>query len=87
MNLDLNSYASKKSYVHALLNVSLISANASQLSTVLKLGSSFDFYTLLVVLITSSIIIQVSEKKRVFKKCLNYFFFKIRLLSVEFVCT
>ena len=52
-------YATKKTIAHGMLDVALLTANASQLKYLLQLGSEHEFYHLLMVLLTLSILLQV----------------------------
>ncbi|XP_060528964.1 uncharacterized protein LOC132703596 isoform X5 [Cylas formicarius] len=56
--LDVNKYATKKTIAQGLLDVALLTANASQLKYVLQVGEKHEFYTLMLTLITISIILQ-----------------------------
>ncbi|CAG4947796.1 unnamed protein product [Colias eurytheme] len=58
--IDANRYATKKTVAQGLLDIALLTSNASQLKYILQVGSKHEFYTLLVTLITISIILQVS---------------------------
>ncbi|XP_033607959.1 ninjurin-1 isoform X3 [Cryptotermes secundus] len=58
--LDANSYATKKTIAQGMLDIALLTANASQLKYVLQLGHQHEFYTLMVWLISISIVLQVS---------------------------
>ncbi|XP_060528973.1 ninjurin-2-like isoform X6 [Cylas formicarius] len=58
--LDVNKYATKKTIAQGLLDVALLTANASQLKYVLQVGEKHEFYTLMLTLITISIILQVT---------------------------
>ena len=58
--MDVNRYATKKTIAQGMLDVALLTANASQLKYVLQLGDSHPFYTLMLTLIIISIIFQVS---------------------------
>ncbi|GBP68608.1 Ninjurin-1 [Eumeta japonica] len=58
--LDANRYATKKTVAQGMLDIALLTSNASQLKYVLQVGNRHDFYTVLVVLISISIILQVS---------------------------
>jgi hypothetical protein len=55
----VNKYATKKTIAQGMLDIALLTANASQLKYVLSVGSSHQFYTLLVTLISVSIGLQV----------------------------
>jgi len=57
--LDPNRYATKKTIAQGMLDVALLTANASQLRYVLQVGDRHEFYTLMVALISISIILQV----------------------------
>ncbi|XP_022116791.1 ninjurin-1 isoform X2 [Pieris napi] len=57
--LDANRYATKKTVAQGLLDIALLTSNASQLKYILQVGSKHEFYTLLITLITISIILQV----------------------------
>ncbi|XP_037088539.1 ninjurin-2-like isoform X2 [Pollicipes pollicipes] len=56
--LDANRYATKKTIAQGMLDVALLTANASQLRYVLQVGEQHEFYTLMVTLISVSIILQ-----------------------------
>ena len=59
--MDVNRYATKKTIAQGMLDVALLTANASQLKYVLQLGyDNHPFYTLMLTLIIISIIFQVS---------------------------
>ncbi|XP_047455927.1 ninjurin-1 isoform X2 [Mugil cephalus] len=57
--INLNHYATKKSAAQSMLDVALLMANASQLKTVLYVGSQYRFYIPLIVLLSLSITLQV----------------------------
>lgn len=57
--LNVNGYASKKSLAQGMLDLALLAANAAQLKFVLAAGESHPFYQLLLVLIVTSICLQV----------------------------
>ncbi|XP_050352310.1 ninjurin-2 isoform X3 [Nymphalis io] len=57
--LDANRYATKKTVAQGMLDIALLTSNASQLKYVLQVGSKHEFYMLLVVLISISIVLQV----------------------------
>ncbi|XP_069685563.1 ninjurin-2-like isoform X3 [Periplaneta americana] len=57
--LDANSYATKKTIAQGMLDIALLTANASQLKYVLQVGHQHEFYTLMVWLISISIVLQV----------------------------
>ncbi|KAF5278794.1 hypothetical protein FQA39_LY18352 [Lamprigera yunnana] len=58
--LDPNRYATKKTIAQGLLDVALLTANASQLKYVLQVGKQHEFYTLMLSLIIVSIVLQVT---------------------------
>ncbi|XP_037962318.2 ninjurin-1 isoform X2 [Plutella xylostella] len=58
--LDANRYATKKTVAQGMLDIALLTSNASQLKYVLQVGPRHEFYTLLVVLISISIVLQAS---------------------------
>jgi hypothetical protein len=59
--LDANSYATKKTIAQGMLDIALLTANASQLKYVLQVGHQHEFYTLMLWLISISIILQVCD--------------------------
>ncbi|OWR51121.1 putative Ninjurin-2 [Danaus plexippus plexippus] len=58
--LDANRYATKKTVAQGMLDIALLTSNASQLKYVLQVGPRHEFYMLLVVLISISIVLQVA---------------------------
>ncbi|XP_065166761.1 ninjurin-2-like isoform X4 [Atheta coriaria] len=58
-SLDANKYATKKTIAQGLLDVALLTANASQLKYILQVGEKHEFYTLMLTLIIVSIVLQV----------------------------
>ncbi|XP_049777901.1 ninjurin-1-like isoform X2 [Schistocerca cancellata] len=56
--LDANRYATKKTIAQGMLDIALLTANASQLKYVLQAGSKHEFYSLMVGLISTSIVLQ-----------------------------
>lgn len=64
--LDANSYATKKTIAQGLLDVALLTANASQLKYILQVGEQHDFYSLMLGLIITSIILQVINNNKLF---------------------
>ncbi|KYB26754.1 Ninjurin-1-like Protein [Tribolium castaneum] len=58
-SLDANKYATKKTIAQGLLDVALLTANASQLKYVLQVGEKHEFYVLMLTLISISIVLQV----------------------------
>lgn len=57
--LNLNDYATRKTIAQGMLDLALLTANAAQLKRILTIGYAHRFYTLLLVLITISICLQV----------------------------
>ncbi|XP_052743763.1 ninjurin-1 isoform X2 [Bicyclus anynana] len=57
--LDANRYATKKTVAQGMLDIALLTSNASQLKYVLQVGPKHEFYMLLLVLISVSIILQL----------------------------
>jgi len=57
--MDHNRYATKKTIAQGMLDVALLTANASQLRYVLQVGEQHDFFTLMVTLISLSIALQI----------------------------
>jgi adenine-specific DNA methylase len=65
--LDANRYATKKTIAQGMLDVALLTANASQLKYVLQVGEEqHPFYHLMLALIILSIILQVFINSFVF---------------------
>ncbi|XP_041984780.1 uncharacterized protein LOC121737235 [Aricia agestis] len=58
--LDANRYATKKTVAQGMLDIALLTSNASQLKYVLQVGQKHEFYYMLLVLISLSIILQVA---------------------------
>ncbi|KAI5754194.1 hypothetical protein M8J77_006663 [Diaphorina citri] len=57
--IDVNRYATKKTIAQGMLDIALLTANASQLKYILQVGEKHEFYTLMLVLISTSIVLQV----------------------------
>lgn len=57
--MDANRYATKKTIAQGMLDIALLTANASQLKYILQVGELHEFYTLMLILISISIIMQV----------------------------
>ncbi|XP_071039959.1 ninjurin-2 isoform X4 [Parasteatoda tepidariorum] len=57
--LDANVYATKKTIAQGLLDVALLTANASQLKYLLQAGKEHEFYYVMMTLISLSIILQM----------------------------
>lgn len=58
--MDANRYATKKTIAQGMLDIALLTANASQLKYILQVGQRHEFYTLMLILISISIIMQVN---------------------------
>lgn len=57
--LDANRYATKKTIAQGMLDIALLTANASQLKYILQVGPRHEFYSLMLGLISTSMILQV----------------------------
>ncbi|XP_027853024.1 ninjurin-1-like isoform X1 [Aphis gossypii] len=57
--LDVNRYATKKTIAQGMLDIALLTANANQLKYILQVGEKHEFYKPLLVLIATSIFLQV----------------------------
>lgn len=57
--LDPNRYATKKTIAQGMLDIALLTANASQLKYVLQVGDKHEFYSLMLGLIVTSLVLQV----------------------------
>ncbi|XP_063986813.1 ninjurin-1 isoform X2 [Diachasmimorpha longicaudata] len=58
-SLDANRYATKKTIAQGMLDIALLTANASQLKYILQVGKQHEFYTLMLTLICMSIGLQI----------------------------
>lgn len=58
--MDANRYATKKSLAQGMLDIALLTANASQLRYTLQVGPKHEFYVMMLTMISVSIIMQVS---------------------------
>ncbi|XP_055948700.1 ninjurin-2-like isoform X3 [Argiope bruennichi] len=58
-SLDANVYATKKTIAQGLLDVALLTANASQLKYLIQAGKEHEFYYVMMTLISLSIILQM----------------------------
>lgn len=67
--MDANRYATKKTIAQGMLDIALLTANASQLKYILQVGHQHEFYTLMLILISISIVMQVN-----FETIHNHFF-------------
>ncbi|XP_073847811.1 ninjurin C isoform X1 [Musca autumnalis] len=59
-SMDANRYATKKTIAQGMLDIALLTANASQLKYILQVGEQHQFYKLMLVLISLSIILQIA---------------------------
>ncbi|XP_050540960.1 ninjurin-2-like isoform X2 [Daktulosphaira vitifoliae] len=57
--LDVNRYATKKTIAQGMLDIALLTANANQLKYIIQVGDKHEFYRPLLVLIATSILLQV----------------------------
>jgi hypothetical protein len=60
-DFGVNKYATKKTITQGLLDIALLTANASQLKFVLEVGQSHPYYVLLLTFLAVSITLQVSH--------------------------
>ncbi|XP_055537616.1 ninjurin-2-like [Wyeomyia smithii] len=60
-NFNINDYATRKSFVQGLLDLALLTANAVQLKFILTVELDHPFYTLLLILILTSIALQILQ--------------------------
>uniref|UniRef100_A0A182JKU3 Ninjurin-2 n=1 Tax=Anopheles atroparvus TaxID=41427 RepID=A0A182JKU3_ANOAO len=58
-SMDANRYATKKTIAQGMLDIALLTANASQLKYILQVGDKHEFYGLMLTLISISIILQM----------------------------
>ncbi|XP_065354677.1 ninjurin-1-like isoform X3 [Calliphora vicina] len=58
--MDANRYATKKTIAQGMLDIALLTANASQLKYILQVGEQHQFYKLMLILISLSIVLQIS---------------------------
>ncbi|XP_055849130.1 ninjurin-1 isoform X2 [Episyrphus balteatus] len=59
-SMDANRYATKKTIAQGMLDIALLTANASQLKYILQVGEQHQFYKLMLILISLSIFLQVT---------------------------
>ncbi|EDW24942.1 GL24423 [Drosophila persimilis] len=57
--MDANRYATKKTIAQGMLDIALLTANASQLKYILQVGEQHQFYKLMLILISLSIVMQI----------------------------
>uniref|UniRef100_A0A182Q9D8 Ninjurin a n=1 Tax=Anopheles farauti TaxID=69004 RepID=A0A182Q9D8_9DIPT len=60
-SMDANRYATKKTIAQGMLDIALLTANASQLKYILQVGEKHEFYGLMLTLISISIILQIAQ--------------------------
>lgn len=60
--MDANRYATKKTIAQGMLDIALLTANASQLKYILQVGEQHQFYKLMLILISLSIVMQVNSQ-------------------------
>ncbi|XP_017041139.1 ninjurin-1 isoform X3 [Drosophila ficusphila] len=58
--MNANRYATKKTIAQGMLDIALLTANASQLKYILQVGEQHQFYKLMLILISLSIVLQVT---------------------------
>merc|ERR1719290_498819 len=57
--IDANRYATKKTIAQGMLDIALLTANASQLKYVLRMGDKHEFYSIMLGLIITSLVLQL----------------------------
>lgn len=57
--MDLNIYATRKTVAQGMMDIALLTANASQLKQVLRLADAHDYYLINLVLIGTSMTLQI----------------------------
>ncbi|XP_023343528.1 uncharacterized protein LOC111712988 isoform X2 [Eurytemora carolleeae] len=57
--LDPNRYATKKTIGQGMLDIALLTSNASQLRYILQVGEAHEFYTAMLALVITSIVLQI----------------------------
>uniref|UniRef100_A0A1A9VET6 Ninjurin a n=1 Tax=Glossina austeni TaxID=7395 RepID=A0A1A9VET6_GLOAU len=58
-SMDANRYATKKTIAQGMLDIALLTANASQLKYILQVGEQHQFYKVMLILISLSIVLQI----------------------------
>ncbi|KAI9580098.1 hypothetical protein GQX74_000886 [Glossina fuscipes] len=58
-SMDANRYATKKTIAQGMLDIALLTANASQLKYILQVGEQHQFYKVMLILISLSIVLQL----------------------------
>ncbi|XP_065091563.1 ninjurin-2-like [Ochlerotatus camptorhynchus] len=59
--LDINDYATRKTFIQGMLDLALLTANAAQLKYLLTVGSAHPFYNFLLILVITSISLQILQ--------------------------
>lgn len=59
--IDANRYATKKTIAQGMLDIALLTSNASQLKYILQAGDKHEFYHFMLVLVTVSICLQIAQ--------------------------
>jgi len=57
--LNFNRYATKKTLSQGMLDMALLASNASQLKYLIQVGEAHQYYTEMVALVVTSIVLQV----------------------------
>ncbi|XP_065354253.1 ninjurin-1-like [Calliphora vicina] len=57
--MNANRYATRKTIAQGMLDIALLTANASQLKYILQVGEQHPFYKLMLILISLSIVLQI----------------------------
>ena len=70
--LNTNRYATKKTIAQGMLDIALLSSNAAQLKYILTVGEEHQYYLPMLVLIISSIVLQVSFNKTILNNILKH---------------
>ena len=69
--LNTNRYATKKTIAQGMLDIALLSSNAAQLKYILTVGEEHQYYLPMLVLIISSIVLQVSFRQTIVSNILK----------------
>lgn len=77
--MDANRYATKKTIAQGMLDIALLTANASQLKYILQVGQKHEFYTLMLILISVSIIMQVIS----IRNCIFFLFWVCETIELS----
>merc|ERR1712141_171352 len=57
--LNINRYATKKTISQGMLDMALLASNASQLKYLMQIGEVHEYYTEMVALVVTSIVLQI----------------------------